>query len=130
MHKKNLHPAAPNFQLKRKKRERRRKWVSQGVSAASPCRISPLGLTGRGSHRPKVLFFVFFFCFSVMGLTAPRHRCPSLSLYLDTSWQPTSQQVDDWPPRPTVGSRWPWVWFFLGFRMIKSQKWLTFPHMF
>jgi hypothetical protein len=27
----------------------------------------------------------------------------------------TSQQVDDRPPRPTAGSRRPWVWFFFFF---------------
>jgi hypothetical protein len=27
----------------------------------------------------------------------------------------TSQQVDDRPPRPTAGSRQPWVWFFFFF---------------
>ena len=29
--------------------------------------------------------------------------------------RPTSQQVDDRPPRPTTGSRRPWVWFFFFF---------------
>jgi hypothetical protein len=69
MHKKNLYPAALDFQLKRKKRERRKK--------------KEVGLAG--------------------GLG-------SLTL-LDLA----------------AGSRRPWVWFFLGFRMIKSQKGLTFP---
>jgi hypothetical protein len=30
----------------------------------------------------------------------------------------TSQQVDDRPPRPTAGSRRPWVWFFFFFLLL------------
>jgi hypothetical protein len=135
MHKKNLYPATPDFQLKRKKRERRKKkevglvgglgsltlpdlvvgsrclavgtrwpWVSRthGLSF-SFC------FSGRGSQTHGL--FCFFFVFPAMGLAAPRRCRPLPSLCPDTSRRPASQQVDDRSPRPTTGSRRPWVWF-------------------
>jgi hypothetical protein len=97
MHKKNLYPVAPDFQLKRKKSERRKKKevsLTGGLGSLTlpDLAVLPLGLAGRGSRRPTVFFcfvFFFFFCFSgrgfathgffflvfpAIGLTAPRCR--------------------------------------------------------
>jgi hypothetical protein len=88
---------------RRKKRERRKKEM-EGRAGVSPRQIS-LGLAGD----PRLgFFFFFFFFFPVVDLAAsPRRRRPSPSLCPDTSRQPTSQKVDDRPPRPMVRSRRP-----------------------
>jgi hypothetical protein len=146
MHKKNLYPAALDFQLKRKKRERRKKkevGIARGLGSLTlPDLAAGSRRLAAGTRRPWVsqthglffffVLFCFFFCFSGHGSQThglfcfsshgSRSTSPSPSLCPDTSRQPTSQQVDDQPPKPTTGSRRPWIWFFLSFKMIKSQK--------
>jgi hypothetical protein len=77
MHKKILHPAAPDFQLKRKKRERRKKkeerWRKGSRHLAGRGSEIVFFLfscfSGCGSHRPTVCFF--FSCFSGCGSRRP-----------------------------------------------------------
>jgi hypothetical protein len=100
MHKKILHPAAPDFQLKRKKeKEERRKKKDGGRGLAI---LPAVGLrlffffscfSGRGSRRPTVFFF-----FLTMGLAAspssslavalPRHLTVT---HLATSRRPVTE---------------------------------------
>jgi hypothetical protein len=130
MHKKNIHPTAPDFQLKRKKRERTKKKEVGLTGGLGSLTLPDLTAGSRrlvaGTRRPWVC--------ETHGFFFPGHGSRSTSslpsLCPDTSRRPTSQQVDDRSPIPTAGSRRPWVWFFLGFRMIQSQKGLTFLHRF
>jgi hypothetical protein len=144
MHKKNLHPAAPDFQ---KKEKRKKKEVGLARSW-----VSPLGLVGSrrwvslavGLANPRFVFFFLFFVFSAVGLVDPRFVCLFFFVFsavgLATSPRRRSEPrhlaathlaTSRRPATETHG----WVSLavglvFLGFRMIKSKKWLTFPSRF
>jgi hypothetical protein len=115
-----------------RKKEKSKKEEGSGRSRrglASPNLAGdPWSCLAGSRRRPTVCLFVFFlflfffFFFSGRGSRSLTSPSSLASLCPDTSQRPTSQKVDDRPPRPTAGSRRPWVWFFLGFRMIKSQK--------
>jgi hypothetical protein len=128
MKKKLRKKQARKKERRREKKEKRKKEEGSGRSRRGLASPDLVGSRRRPTVSPRRIslglmethhgFFFFFFS----GRGSRSLTSPSSSLCPDTSRRPTSQKVDDRPPRPTARSRRPWVWFFLGFRMIKSQK--------
>jgi hypothetical protein len=113
---------------KRERRERRRRKKEEGRHGADAGhRDPPLGLADRGSARPTVCFFFFFFFpFGDLGKDLAGRMKPTagsrrkdLALDQTPRCRPTSRPTHR-PPRPTAGSRRPWVLFcffcFFSFR--------------
>jgi hypothetical protein len=107
------------------KKEKRKKTNGEKEEGRPRCKVTghqdpPLGLADRGSGRPTVcvFFFLFPFPFGDVGKDlAGRMKPTAGSCRKDLARdqiprsRPTSQPTHR-PPRPTAGSRRPWVWFF------------------